>query len=203
MNQQLDLGACLGVERQRTLLRMVLRRGFSEGVLRKENAQNKKVILEEQTIRGEQRAPENATHPKTQKIDRSENLRFRVCCVFWCSLFASKRAPKHTRKRNTPEMADLGNGELVVFSGVLRFRVCSVGIIERGTPQTYVHARASSATLCSVHASVLSVSKKGNMTRIKRAWIHISDTYPNPYPPVTAPLIQEVSKYGLVYGSKR
>ena len=39
--------------------------------------------------------PENATHPKTQKIDRSENL-LRVCCVFRCSLFPSKRAPKHT-----------------------------------------------------------------------------------------------------------
>ena len=30
-----------------------------------------------------------AIHPKTQKIDRSENLRFRVWCVFGCSLCPS------------------------------------------------------------------------------------------------------------------
>ena len=75
-------------------------------------------------FRGEQRAPENATHPKTQVPDRSENLRFRVCCVFGCSLFPSNRAPKHTRKRNTPENADSRNGQALAFSGVLRFRVC-------------------------------------------------------------------------------
>ena len=75
------------------------------------------------SFRGEQKAPKNATHPKTQKIDRSENLRFRVCCVFGCSLFPSKRAPKHTRKRNTPENADFRNGLFSAFSGVLRFRV--------------------------------------------------------------------------------
>ena len=74
-------------------------------------------------IRGRQKAPENATHPKTQKIDHSENLRFRVCCVFGCSLFPSKRAPKHTRKRNTPENADFWSGQFSAFSGVLRFRV--------------------------------------------------------------------------------
>ena len=75
-----------------------------------------------------QKAPESATHPKTQVIDRFQNLRFRVCCVFGCSLFRSKslRAPKHTRKRNTPENADSGNGRLPAFSGVLRFRVLFV-----------------------------------------------------------------------------
>ena len=42
------------------------------------------------------------THPKTQhtrrqkKTGSSENLCFRVCCVFACSLFFSGRAPKHT-----------------------------------------------------------------------------------------------------------
>ena len=52
-----------------------------------------------------QRAPENATHPKTQVTDRPQNLRFRVCCVFGCSLFSlleeNKEHPKtqHTRKR--------------------------------------------------------------------------------------------------------
>ena len=76
-----------------------------------------------QCLRREQKAPENATHPKTQVIDRFQNQRFRVCCVFGCSLFPSKRAPKHTRKRNTPENADSGNGRLLAFSGVLRFRV--------------------------------------------------------------------------------
>ena len=66
------------------------------------------------------------THPKTQVIDCPQNLRFRVCCVFGCSLFPSKRAPKHTRKRNTPETADSGDGRLPAFSGVLRFQVLFV-----------------------------------------------------------------------------
>ena len=72
-----------------------------------------------------QKAPENATHPKTQIIDRSQKLRFcfRVCRLFGCFLFPSKRAPKHTRKRNIPENADSGNGRAPAFSGVLRFRV--------------------------------------------------------------------------------
>ena len=41
---------------------------------------------------------EGSTHPKTQVIDRFQNLRFRVCCVFGCSLFPSKKTPKHIRK---------------------------------------------------------------------------------------------------------
>ena len=47
----------------------------------------------------------------------------------------------------------------------------NIGIIERGVPQAYVRARASSATLCSVH--VLRVFlyifyiKQGNLIRIK------------------------------------
>ena len=41
------------------------------------------------TLGRRQRAPENATHPKTQVIDRSQNLRFRVCCVFGCVLAPS------------------------------------------------------------------------------------------------------------------
>ena len=36
-----------------------------------------------------QRAPENATRLKTQVLDRSQNLRFRVCCVFGCVLAPS------------------------------------------------------------------------------------------------------------------
>ena len=39
-------------------------------------------------------------------------LRFRVLFV------------PHTRKRNTPEIADFGNDQLLAFLGVLRFRVC-------------------------------------------------------------------------------
>ena len=76
-------------------------------------------------VRGQQRAPENATHPKTQEIYHSENLRFRVCncCFFWCSLFPSKRVPRHTRKCNTPEKADFRNGQFPAFSGVLRLGV--------------------------------------------------------------------------------
>ena len=66
----------------------------------------------------------NAAHPKTQTIDHWENLRFRVCCVFGCSLFSSKGAPKHTWKSNTPEIADSGNCQLLAFSGALTFWVC-------------------------------------------------------------------------------
>ena len=39
--------------------------------------------------RGEQRAPENATHPKTQIFGAVTFLRFRVCCVFGCFLAPS------------------------------------------------------------------------------------------------------------------
>ena len=73
-----------------------------------------------------QRAPENATHPKTQVPDRSENLRFRVCCVFGCSLFPSNRAPKthpktqHTRKRRISERSGTCVFGCVAFSGALR-----------------------------------------------------------------------------------
>ena len=81
-------------------------------------------------IRGDQKTPENATHPKTSVPDGSENVHFRVCCIFGCSLFSSKRAPKHTRKSNTPEIADSGNLRLSAFSGVLHFRVC-FGACER------------------------------------------------------------------------
>ena len=38
---------------------------------------------------GEQRAPKNATPPKTQSLGTVTYLRFRVCCVFGCSLFFS------------------------------------------------------------------------------------------------------------------
>ena len=63
------------------------------------------------------------THPKTRVTDRSQNLRFRVYCIFGCALAPSYRwGTKSTRKRNTPENADSGNGHLPAFSGALRFR---------------------------------------------------------------------------------
>ena len=37
-------------------------------------------------LRGRQNTPENATHPKTQILGTVDYLRFRVCCVFGCSL---------------------------------------------------------------------------------------------------------------------
>ena len=40
-------------------------------------------------LRGEQRAPENVTHPKTQILETVHYLRFRGCCFFGCSLFSS------------------------------------------------------------------------------------------------------------------
>ena len=66
-----------------------------------------------------------------------------------------------------------------------------IGIIERGVPQAYVRARASSATLCSVHVlrvffSVFSIWK-GESDTYQNGLGCISDTYPNPYPPVTVP----------------
>ena len=44
-------------------------------------------------LRGEQKAPENATHPKTQIFGTVSSLRFRVCCIFGCSLFSSTPPP--------------------------------------------------------------------------------------------------------------
>ena len=48
-------------------------------------------------IRGEQRAPENATHPKTQVINRSQNLRVRVCVTFWSALCSALRGRQNTQ----------------------------------------------------------------------------------------------------------
>ena len=50
-------------------------------------------------------------------------------------------------------------------------------VTERGVPQAYVRARASSATLCSVHVlrvflCIFYFSKRESDTS-KRAWIHI------------------------------
>ena len=61
-----------------------------------------------------------------------------------------------------------------------------VGIIERGVPQAYVRARASSATLCSVHVlrvflCIFLISKRESDT-YQNGLGCISDTYPNPYP---------------------
>ena len=75
-------------------------------------------------FRGEQKAPENATHPKTQVIDRFQNLRFQVCCVFGSSLFRSKRAPKHTRKRRFWERSVTCVFGCVAFSGA--FCACQI-----------------------------------------------------------------------------
>ena len=47
----------------------------------------------------------------------------RVFLRKWGLSDASQRGTKSTRKRNTPENADSGNGRLPAFSGVLRFRV--------------------------------------------------------------------------------
>ena len=71
------------------------------------------------------KAPEKATHPKMQKVKLTV---LKICvlgCVAFlgCSLFPSKRAPRHTRKRNTPENADIQNHQFSAFSGVLRVRV--------------------------------------------------------------------------------
>ena len=60
----------------------------------------------------------------------------------------------------------------------------SLGIIERGVPQAYVCARASSATLCSVHVLrvFLFISRRESDT-YQNVLGYIFDTYPNPYPP--------------------
>ena len=67
----------------------------------------------------------NKEHPKTQVIDRSQNLRFGVCCVFgvfWRPLRGEQRAPESATH---PKTQILENGRLPAFSGVLRFRVLS------------------------------------------------------------------------------
>ena len=78
-------------------------------------------------ITGEQNTPEsaahpkNATHPKTQGIDGSETLRFRVCCVFRFSFFSSKGGAKHT-----PEHATHLETQSLGTVNFLRFWVCCV-----------------------------------------------------------------------------
>ena len=71
----------------------------------------------------------------------------------------------------------------VVTPGLLR-------IIESGVPQAYVHARASSETLCSVHVlrvflCIFYISKRESDTyqKIQNGLGYTSDTYPNPVPP--------------------
>ena len=65
---------------------------------------------------------------------------------------------------------------------------------ERGVPQAYVHAHASSATLCSAHVlrsfSVFSISERESDAYQNRLG-YISDMYPNPSPPChcTPPMI--------------
>ena len=60
-------------------------------------------------VRGEQRAPENATHPKTQILGTVRYLRFWVCCVFGCSLFSSEHWwPSNWRMLNS--LSDRGDG---------------------------------------------------------------------------------------------
>ena len=64
------------------------------------------------------------------------------------------------------------------------------GKIERGVPQAYVRARASSETLRSVHVSrvfsVFSISK-WEIDTYQNGLGDKSDKYPNPYPLVTVP----------------
>ena len=47
-------------------------------------------------FRGEQKAPDNATRPKTQATSRSETLRFRVCCFFGGALCSPLRGRQNT-----------------------------------------------------------------------------------------------------------
>ena len=75
-------------------------------------------------VRGEQRAPENATHPKMQVIDRSQNLRFR-CVAFSSALCSPLRGAKthpkmqHTRNRRFWERSISCIFGCVTFSGAL------------------------------------------------------------------------------------
>ena len=90
-----------------------------------------------ETSEENKKAPQNATHPKTQEIDSSENLRFRVCCVFGCSLFPSKRAPKHTRKRNTLENTDFQSGQFSAFRACFAiFCACYRGHLGPSCPKS-------------------------------------------------------------------
>ena len=82
-------------------------------------------------VRGEQRAPENATNTKTPVIDSSENPGLRVYRVFGCSLFSS-------RKRNRPEIGDVGYGPFSAFSGALRFWVCFRACLSLSVPSISV-----------------------------------------------------------------
>ena len=77
-----------------------------------------------------------------------------------------------------------------IFDWLVVNPVSVFGIIERGVPQAYARARASSATLCSEHVLriflCVSISKRESDT-YPNGLGYMSDTYPNPYPPATVP----------------
>ena len=92
----------------------------------------------------------------------------------WHIAFQDPRCERH-----------VGNVSFSTLQGQL------IGIIERGVPQAYVRARASSATLCSVRVSgvffcILFILKRES-EMYQNGLGYISDTYPNRYPPVTVP----------------
>ena len=120
-------------------------------------------------LRGEQRAPENATHPKTQIIEVSEHLRFRCVVFSGALLFCPKRAPKHTGKRNTPEISDAGKGRLPAFSGVLRFRVC-FGSCEDSRCESPDHPSFRSRRLILANSTGCSMRLRNTATRPTRPW---------------------------------
>ena len=57
-------------------------------------------------LRGEQRAPKNAAHPKTQILETVGYLRFRVCCVFGCFLAPSDFHNVPSGSRESPQICD-------------------------------------------------------------------------------------------------
>ena len=90
--------------------------------------------------RGEQKAPENATHPRNRRKLTVWKIRFFGCVAFsGAFFFPSKRASKSTRKRNTPENADFRNGQSSAVSSFLRFRVCCVFGCSLAPAKIYYH----------------------------------------------------------------
>ena len=76
--------------------------------------------LEERVCDPMDKAYENTTHPKTQKTDRPENQRFRLCCILGCIWRLLEGNKVHPKTQDTRTRK---------FSGAvnfLHFRVCCV-----------------------------------------------------------------------------
>ena len=69
---------------------------------------------------------------------------------------------------------------------------CNFRNNQKGAPQAYIRARASSATLCSVHSSIAKRESDMYQNRLR----YISDTHPNPHPLPLMIILKLEDSYG-------